>query len=159
MHFSVLYCVTTPVYPQLIISSCVPTILQTYRDAGCMMVPGDDIRDIAFYRGGKVVVVGDTSRSAAAPSVLLKILEAATCKVVCVSARDDYDLTFLSRFATVQKDAYVIPNANPSALKVDEFLCDENRDMASCVKSGPAYLPTIVSYLTSRLPAKAKLLQ
>lgn len=147
----------TPLYPQLVISNNVPALMQEYRDAGCAVVRPEEVHDVASYRGSRVVVVGDLARTPGSVPLLLKVLERATCAVVCVSSRDEYDATFLSRFASVRKDVSVIPNTHASSLSVDEFLCDEQRDLSALVRTGPSHLPLAVMFLASRLPAKRKL--
>jgi hypothetical protein len=147
-----------PIYPQLIITNNLADTIRKLLDQGAFWLEETELRDIPAYRGDRMVMVGDLRHMPTAIPKLLKVLESATCKVVAVTTRDDFDATFLSRFATATKEGYMIPNTAASSLKIEEFLSDEERDLGQLVRTGPSFLPLAMSYLTSRLPAKRKLL-
>jgi hypothetical protein len=155
----VYYQVVSDLYPQLIVTPHVPSVLQNMLDRGCMSIPLTECQDIVAYRGDRVVVIADLARHPGSVRLLLKVLEAATCKIVCLSSRDEYDATFLSRFAVVEKYATVYKNEAPAALDVNSYVLDDNRDLSLLVKTGPAYLKLVLLYLASRLPSKRKIFQ
>lgn len=147
-----------PLYPQLIITNNLHETMRQLLDNGALWTDVEDLREIPAYRGSRTMIVGDIANVTNIVPRLLKVLESAVCNVVVVSTRDAYDATFLSRFATITKVGCVVPNTAASSLKVEDFLCDDERDLSQLVRTGPSFLPLVVSYLTSRLPAKRKLL-
>ena len=146
------------IYPKLIITQNLADTMRKLLDQGAAWMELEELHDLPSYRGDRLVVVGDICRNSKFVPTLLKVLESATCRVVCVATRDEFDATFLSRFATVSKEGYVIPNTSGSGLKVEEFLCDDDRDLSQLVRSGPAFLPLAMSYFKSRLPSKKKVI-
>lgn len=150
-------------YPRLIIRPSVYLTLESLREDGCLVYSvtsdtlPDDLTQIRTYSGSRVVAVGDLATNPRVANRLLKVLEAATCKVICLSSVDIFDATFLSRFTVVEKVVESVVNSSPQAVSVEDILSEDQIDWRVVASRSPAYLPVVLAYSMSRLPAKRKL--
>lgn len=151
-------------YPLLIIHPRPLELMNEYRLRGQIVFDlssADPLSVFAMkdYAGEREVVLSDVGRESSFRTKLLKVVEEARCKLICISSVDRFDSIFLSRFMAVKKVAVPLPNSSGSSLSLSTFLGEEKPDVRSLVRLGPQFASLYYHYRYSRMPAKRKIFQ